>query len=617
MKFRIFITRVILLFFLSIGLQAFANIYYLPHIHTSSDAWETYLIVDRVTNGDADYILTLYDEDGNIVNTLSGTIPENTEFRLSLRELGGVTGTLSIKNYPIRVRLGYVAKQDLGGGTAEFPLAYRLNSQVLLTLSNYYHQLTWSGFALLNGSDEDISVTAYGYSGGEQVVSKTFDMAPHTKIVDYFDNFLGLSDFTEIDSVIFSTEKSALTGIVISGKDNDKLLFSREAGVKENQTLKHLIDNATPGTYADILKINGKYYQIFEYGYDYYLKEIYPGASDREYRLTEGLILGSSYKRYVFKRRAVVSSNGENIIFPYYDREKKVHIREVNLEGETLWDTEVGELGASSTLSSYDFMIAIETTNGSVVVAFHDHELDKAVVKVLSESDGQVIKTFELSSSGYFYNAFKYNDYVGLGWTYDSGSQHFFQLMFINSNGDIIKQIYGETPIYNDRRCVFYNAIQFGNYIATVIGIADKENAETIGSTLYRPLLLMVPFSDSNFTNAEHYAHSIPIFLYYHDKVFLSTVETINRGDYSYDYAVVGITSNVYSLRFSHRFYIEGQLDSFIYYSFWHDLPFQVGGFASLEGNIALIGSILFNKRYNVQLLQLAFDNHFEYVNLY
>ncbi len=619
MKPKIFTLRGMFLFFLLTSIQAFPNIYYLPHIHTSSDAWETYLIIDRVVNGNADYTLTLYDEDGNVVNTLSGTIPANIEYRLSLRELGGVTGTFVTKNYPIRVRLGYIAKEDLGGGTAEFALPYSLSTQVLMTLSNYYHQLTWSGFALFNGSNEDISVTAYGYKGGTQVVSKTFNMAPHTKVVDYFDNFLGLSDFTDIDSVLFTTESNALTGIVISGKENDKLLFAKGMGVKENQTLTHLIQNPMSGSYLDILKINGKFYQLFESAYDYYLKEVYPGATDTEYRLTEGLLLSKSYHRYALRRRAVVSSNGENIIFPYNDNEHKVHVREVNLNGETLWDTEVGQFPSSSYgHSETDFFIAIETTNGSAVVAFRDDSQDKGIVKVLSESDGSVIKTFELSSSGIFYNAFKYNNYVGIGWTYESNSHYYLQFMFINPNGDIVKQIYGETPVYNDRWCVFYNAIQFGNYIAAAIGIPYNENVDTIEETYYKPFTLIIPFSDSDFSNAENTSHSVPMKLAATDRVFLSMVDPIAHGSNSYDYALVGICSSIDSFEISHRFYIEGKLDSYSpSYYFFHDLPFWIGGFASLEGNTALIGAMFYNEKTELQLLEKAFDNHYAYVGLY
>ncbi len=97
----------------------------------------------------------------------------------------------------------------------------------MLNLSNYYDKLNWSGFALFNGSDKTIQVDSVAFKNGQNVSSKSFTMPAHSKKVAYFEDFFGLNSFTDIDYVLFYTDSKALTGIVISGKDNDKLLFSQ------------------------------------------------------------------------------------------------------------------------------------------------------------------------------------------------------------------------------------------------------------------------------------------------------------------------------------------------------------------------------------------------------
>ncbi len=143
---------------------------------------------------------------------------------------GHPDGAIAAKVYTsssfLRVRLSYIAKDSSGGGTAEFTAKTELASYIMLNLSNYYDKLNWSGFALFNGSNKTIQVDSVAFKNGQNVSSKSFTMAAHSKKVAYFEDFFELNSFTDIDYVLFYTDSKALTGIVISGKDNDKLLFS-------------------------------------------------------------------------------------------------------------------------------------------------------------------------------------------------------------------------------------------------------------------------------------------------------------------------------------------------------------------------------------------------------
>ncbi len=120
-----------------------------------------------------------------------------------------------------------MAKESSGGGTAEFDLPEKLSDKVVFSTSNYYDQLTWSGFAVFNGSNSNASVNVtIMTTSGE--TNATLTIPAKSKVVNYFDAQFGVP-FTDINSVIFSANSIALTGITISGKDNEKLLFTGTA----------------------------------------------------------------------------------------------------------------------------------------------------------------------------------------------------------------------------------------------------------------------------------------------------------------------------------------------------------------------------------------------------
>ncbi|BBB31917.1 hypothetical protein TTHT_0296 [Thermotomaculum hydrothermale] len=495
MAFKNITFKVMVLVFILFCMRATANTFYLPHIHASSDAWETYLIVDPVLYGNAYYELTLYDDNGNVVTTQTGTIPKNQELRLSLRQFGGTSGIFKTKAYPVRVRLGYIAKDDLGGGTAEFSLPESLSMQAVMTLSNYYDKLNWSGFALFNGSDHDITVTAEGYKDGTQVVSKSFDMNAHTKVVDFFDNFFGLNSFGDIDSVIFYTDFPALTGIVISGMDNDKLLFSPSMNSVPNQSISN--EEYFEGfTYQrGIVYVNYNYYTFVYNNSKYYLRKIY-SDSDSKFAMYE-------LSTNVFAYDIFPSSDGENIILAGTGDNGKYVVAKVSPEGDTIWQTAVGDYNTSWLAETDENNIVGRAYNGSVIVAFHDHSTDSGTIVTLNDNNGsQTAINNNFMSSGRFYKAFVYNGKIGFAWKYIYLSKYRLQFIFINPDGSEEKKIFADSPLNPDTDNVFFDAFGNGDYIYSVIGVKISDGTSVVGSSYYSLFTLVFPYSNSDFSNA-------------------------------------------------------------------------------------------------------------------
>ncbi len=566
-----------LLFFLFTSLS-FANVYYLPHIHTSSDAWETYLIVDPVLNGPVYYELTLFDDAGNVVSTQTGIIPRNNEFRLSLREYGGTCGIFKTKIYPVRVRLGYIAKDDLGGGTAEFSLPSKLSMQAIMTLSNYYHQLTWSGFALFNGSNHDISVTAYGYKDGAQIVSKTFEMAPYTKVVDFFDNFFGLSSFTDIDMVSFSTDYPALTGIVISGKDNDKLLFSPSYDTVPNHSINN--EEYFDGYFYQkgLVHVNGHYYTYINHGGTNYLRKIYSGNDYKfdMYELAAGL----------FGYDIIASSDNENLILLGTNDNGKFIVAKITPIGDTIWETEVGTYDNSwlSDLDSYN--IVGQAIDGSVIVAFHDTDENSGKVITLNDENGSIIATHNYSASGRFYKAFVYSGYVGIAWKYGYGGKTKLQFRFYDSNGSTVKTIYADSPINPDDDNVFFEAFGSGDYIYSVFGVKINDGG-SVNHQYYSTYAMVVPYADSDFSNAT--IISLP-FTFLSSGSIVYSGFTVSFNSSSYDTSWVIMTSPYYNGMNSQKI-ILGLKDNLPVSTFSvKDMPYKVTGIFDFLGVFLITG---------------------------
>ena len=212
-----------------LAMSAMGATYFIPHIAESA-SWDTYLILSN-SSQDTSGVCTvrLFDAFGGLETSFDLTLDPGETRELSLRTYGGVTGTVNCAAAFVSARVGYVASEASGSGTAEFALPTTLSTDPKLDMSNYYGDLTWSGFAVFNGSDETVTVTPrYFTTDGLAHSGSPFPLAPNQKRVDYFENELG-QPFTNLNTVMFHCDSPALTAIIISGKENEKLLFTRSA----------------------------------------------------------------------------------------------------------------------------------------------------------------------------------------------------------------------------------------------------------------------------------------------------------------------------------------------------------------------------------------------------
>lgn len=207
----------------------FAKTYYIPHVAGSS-AWTTVLVLDNTSGTrSAEAIIVLYDADGSTVATLTAALAAGETREYLLRDYGAVAGKVDCAADFVSARLGFMASEATGGGTAEFNLPHELTDAAVLNLPGYYDGLTWSGYALFNASDETITVsTRYFTTDGLAHTGIAFSLDAHCKRVAYFADELG-QPFTNLSSVVFETDTECLAGIIISGQENEKLLFTNSS----------------------------------------------------------------------------------------------------------------------------------------------------------------------------------------------------------------------------------------------------------------------------------------------------------------------------------------------------------------------------------------------------
>jgi hypothetical protein len=239
--------------------------FYIPHIPTDVNAWSANLIADNLSKEtDLSYTVILYDTGGSVVSAESHTVSRGNTKVINLVGSGGVSGEIQTVSNELSFRLGYLASSASGGGTAEFTLSQTLYSDAVFSLSNYYDELTWSGFALYNGSEETAEVTAYIYDDlGKCRKKDGITLPPKTKYVNFFSNEFNV-DFRTMKRVVFSTQGKKLTGITISGKNNDKLLFTTCEGPNEGWGSRVTMpSDAQWGGTAGIVSIDPYLYRFF------------------------------------------------------------------------------------------------------------------------------------------------------------------------------------------------------------------------------------------------------------------------------------------------------------------------------------------------------------------
>ena len=366
----------------------------------------------------------------------------------------------------------------------------------MLNLSNYYDKLNWSGFALFNGSNKSIQVDSVAYKNGHSVSSKSFTMAAHSKKVAYFEDFFGLNSFTDIDYVLFYTDSKALTGIVISGKDNDKLLFSQGKEIYIYSPLKHKEVFETGTIQKEIIPSE----QLFTYlktANGAYLKPITGNEFDN---LPIG---GQDINPFSFK----VNGATDDIFISGVNNNRFV-IKKVNSQASLVWEKEVGDCSGQTELEQNrdlnNIPIAL-THNGNLITAFYDSQLKQTIIKTLKQDDGSVLNSITLSHDNCMvYKGFSnyYDDTIFFAAVYTEGGKYKIALLEINNDGSLKQEYSSESPVNSNRKNVFFDCVPYSRFdeICMVLGV---KLSETDTGNNYSLHILTLSTSDFDFSNAD------------------------------------------------------------------------------------------------------------------
>ena len=550
-----------LCFFIFFAGYTYAYVYYIPHIHTGSDSWETYLVLDNSVNSTLDGSIYYYDQDGYLIRKENFTINPYNNKTIFLRNIGAVAAMVYTGSSNLRVRLGYIAKEDLGGGTAEFAPPTKLSKRLLMNTSNYYDKLTWSGFALWNATDKDVEIKLTAYSEERELATKTITLSHYQKIVNFFDTFFGVNSFKDIVSVTIEANYPALCGVVISGKENDKLLFSSPLMPKYYINHTEKIDGDHYATNIVYTLGDNKYHTFLSDIQDYYYH-----ISWQDYGIKESIF--ENVVNYNMKIQYLAPSNDGNAIYLFGVSGDNFKVVKIDVTGDNTneWQTVLGKVKYSTPFFAdpLDDKIRGVEVNGKVYVFYKDGDNDsKGTLVNLDASNGS-----KLSEYGALTNTIKYGDIIA----YENNNQKYFaetfayytdklQVKIYDQYGNTVKEIFSQSPIPNSagKDHVIFGTFVAGNKMIMAVGV---DFGTPKGIKKYHLYLVTINLdTDTNFSNAtvtdlyESLIHGSSCFMFnsynfsrnYKNKVsYNKTLQIITRPYPYFDYENTSTTMLVH-----------------------------------------------------------------------
>ena len=213
---------------------------YIPHIATVY-GWETKLIVDNGDDENRTVDVTIY-KGGQELSDNSYTVSGNSSLTIPLTD--GDCGIVTYRGVNLSVRVSYIHTE--GKGIAEFKLSGNASEYLTFKMPQYLSdKLTWIGLALMNPTDEDITVTLKSYSkSGYSMVECTKELSAFSKDAEMVEDFF---DGVSRNAIAFVTVTSdvPICGINISGANLSQLLFTKASGDRGEYStlyLPHIAD---------------------------------------------------------------------------------------------------------------------------------------------------------------------------------------------------------------------------------------------------------------------------------------------------------------------------------------------------------------------------------------
>jgi hypothetical protein len=241
----------------------------IPHIAHEAQ-WETYLIFDNIGDGVGRAVATLYNAEGKSVQKEIYVYEnESVSLFLPLWECG----TVSIVQGNLSVKEVFKNIEENGKGLAEFYLSPERSNEIYYLFPHYASSLlTWSGLVVSNltAHYNDIVMSAYD-SNGNILANKMLLLPPYSRVSNIVDVF-----FPNVDRSLLARIKVQSTypisGIIISGYNNEKLLFTKAISSAVNKDVKILthIAKSSEGWQSklifDSVSNNDEYANIVFYG---------------------------------------------------------------------------------------------------------------------------------------------------------------------------------------------------------------------------------------------------------------------------------------------------------------------------------------------------------------
>ncbi len=443
---------------------------YVPHIHTGSDVWETYLVAENEDGAKShSFTLTVYAADGSVVlDSQSYTVSAGSRLLVSLRGFGGVDGEVECGSLSMRFRVSYQAREDTGGGTAEFELPSALKQTAVFSPSDYLGNMTWSGYAVMNAGNDSITVSVKLLkTDGTSVSWGSFSISPHGKAVNYFEDAFGVP-MDQLTSVIMTADYKTLAGITITGNENDKLLFTGAGTTRSGwsyTTAKGRVYGVASGASND-----------FAVEYGPLSTKSRKGTSTNVYLTAVNHVSGDKvgkspiFSQRVYPRGVISSSDGSVVLIYGVDaadsNDPHYFISKVNTAGAALlWTKELDSnlYTGFSIDGNFDTKIVAATSGTTIEVALVDDNKHE-VWYLLNSSDGSQIDRQEISTpSSRIPCALVYDTvhgiYAGLGTAVDDGSlkvggtgkySHVYLMVNDNTSLQGVPTYWDESGIIND-----------------------------------------------------------------------------------------------------------------------------------------------------------------------
>lgn len=204
----------------------------IPHIATE-EVWNTYLVFDNIDDNLSRSIVTIFNEDGSSVTEEVFVYPGET-YKMKLEE--GICGKISIRQGNPIIKEVFENVESNGQGIAEFYLNNETSKNLVYLFPQYASDsLTWNGIVITNAESSDANVEMNVIDkSGNLMAAVSLQIEGNSRKSGLIEDFVNNIDKTKIAKIIVTSD-TPLSGLIISGFNNEKLLFTKAVDIKSDK----------------------------------------------------------------------------------------------------------------------------------------------------------------------------------------------------------------------------------------------------------------------------------------------------------------------------------------------------------------------------------------------